>query len=209
MSTHTLPFETDTALAELNTRAYGLQDRVDSLEQTAKQQAGAKFYYRGRRRVTDMTVDEAETILAAELAKLEAHEAATQGQEGRWIGYSGIVAPHAERQVRSTLEKLEAARIEQVEVENAMMPLQATYAEHRWSRFFLVVSSAGHIHSSTCCSTCRPTTRYGWLPELSGKTEAEAVEAHGPALCSVCFPSAPVEWVVGKLTKSQAEKAAH
>ena len=34
-----------------------------------------------------------------------------------------------------------------------------------WSRFFLVTSSTGHVHSSTSCSTCRPTTTYGWLPE--------------------------------------------
>ena len=46
--------------------------------------------------------------------------------------------------------------------------------------------------------------RYGWLPKLSGMTEAEAVEEHGPALCSVCFPSAPVEWQGGKITKAQA-----
>lgn len=77
-----------------------------------------------------------------------------------------------------------------------------------WSRFFVVTSSPGHIHSSRHCSTCRVTTTYGWLPGLSGSTEAEAVAIHGPALCSVCYPSAPVEMVGGKLTKSQAEKAA-
>jgi hypothetical protein len=58
------------------------------------------------------------------------------------------------------------------------------------------------------CSSCRPTTTYGWLPDLSGKTENEAVAAHGPALCSVCFPTAPVEHVGGKITPSQAAKKA-
>src|SRR5271166_137679 len=35
-----------------------------------------------------------------------------------------------------------------------------------WSRFFLVTSSQGHIHSSMRCSSCFQTTTYGWLPEL-------------------------------------------
>lgn len=77
-----------------------------------------------------------------------------------------------------------------------------------WSRFFLVTSSAGHVHSSMQCSSCRPTTRYGWLPELSGKTEAQAVDELGPALCSVCFPSAPVEMVGGKITAAKAARLA-
>lgn len=77
-----------------------------------------------------------------------------------------------------------------------------------WSRFFVVTSSAGHIHSSRSCSTCRMTTTFGWLPALSGQTETEAVGEFGSVLCSVCFPSAPVAWQGGKLTKSAAAKAA-
>ncbi len=38
------------------------------------------------------------------------------------------------------------------------------------------------------------TTQIGWLPDLSGETEAEAVAAHGAMLCTHCFPAAPVEW---------------
>ena len=66
-----------------------------------------------------------------------------------------------------------------------------------WSRFFIVRASNGHIHSSMGCSTCnkngRPTN-FGWLPDLSGLNEKDAVDAHGAILCTVCFPSAPVEW---------------
>lgn len=58
-----------------------------------------------------------------------------------------------------------------------------------WSRFFLVQ----HIHSSQHCSSFRPTTRIGWLPNVSGLTEVEAVKEHGETLCTICFPSAPVE----------------
>ena len=76
------------------------------------------------------------------------------------------------------------------------VPLEAEWQRERWSRFFLVVSSDGHIHSSMNCSTCHPHTRYAWLPDLSGLTEADAVEAHGTRLCSICYPSAPVEWTI-------------
>lgn len=82
-------------------------------------------------------------------------------------------------------------RLHQIEAEIAALDAQYT----GWSRFFLV--PGGHIHRSTRCSTCHPTTLFGWLPLLSGLTEADAVAEHGPLLCSVCFPLAPVEWTVG------------
>lgn len=77
-----------------------------------------------------------------------------------------------------------------------------------WSRFFLVANVNGHIHSSMDCSTCRPTTQFGWLPEVSGKSEAEAVAAHGAMLCTVCFPSAPTEWTNHWEKLEEAKKAA-
>jgi 8-oxo-dGTP pyrophosphatase MutT (NUDIX family)/GNAT superfamily N-acetyltransferase len=61
-----------------------------------------------------------------------------------------------------------------------------------WSRFFTVQD--GHIHSSRQCHSCRPTTKFGWQPELSGKSEKEAVDDKGPYLCTHCFKSAPTEW---------------
>lgn len=78
-----------------------------------------------------------------------------------------------------------------------------------WSRFFIVKNTNGHIHSSMDCSTCYPTTVFGWLPQLSGLTEADAVEEWGGILCSVCFPSAPVEWTEGTNKKEAAEKDLH
>lgn len=74
---------------------------------------------------------------------------------------------------------------------------EAEHSRRPWPRFFVVYG--GHIHSSRACTTCYPTTQFGWLPMLSGKTEADAVahfeEKSSPeVLCSVCYPSAPVEW---------------
>lgn len=68
-----------------------------------------------------------------------------------------------------------------------------------WSRFFLVQ----HIHSNQHCSSFRATTRIGWLPDVSGLTEAEAVAEHGATLCTICFPSAPVELTVKPVDPDQ------
>lgn len=65
------------------------------------------------------------------------------------------------------------------------------YASRRWTRAYLV--TGGHLHSSTACSSCYPTTRFFFLPEFSGATEAEIVEAAGERACTVCFPDAPVD----------------
>jgi hypothetical protein len=73
----------------------------------------------------------------------------------------------------------------------AAEPLEAIYAEYRWSRFFIVNNTNGHVHSSMHCTTCFVTTAFGWLPELSGGTEEDMVEQFGETACTVCFPSAP------------------
>lgn len=78
-------------------------------------------------------------------------------------------------------------------VVEAQEPFNGEYREVRWTRAFLVLNTGGHVHKDRDCSTCFPTTRYGWLPELSGSSEAEIVEAAGADACTVCYPSAPVE----------------
>lgn len=80
-------------------------------------------------------------------------------------------------------------------IQEQVKVVESPYRANPWSRFFLV--QGGHIHRSTSCSTCYPTTQFAWLPELSGLTEKDAVAAYGTRLCSVCFPTAPVEWTVG------------
>lgn len=210
-----LAVETDTKLADLYNTTQALGARIDSNAATLKHMAGARFYYRGKRRVTDMATDEAIAIVRDALDALDAWKADHSVTEADgwvrtdWVGYVGRIRPHEQDNANRALNGYDEANAMLAATYEAMREHEAVFAEHRWSRFFLVTSSQGHIHSSMHCSTCRPTTTYGWLPQLSGSTEAEAVEAHGPALCSVCFASAPVEWVGGKLTKAQAERAAH
>lgn len=91
-------------------------------------------------------------------------------------------------------EKREVLKAQAREIRAEERPYQAEYRSRPWSRFFLVRNNGGHIHSSMDCSTCFPTTQFGWLPELSGLSEPDAVASQGAILCTVCYPTAPVEW---------------
>lgn len=62
-----------------------------------------------------------------------------------------------------------------------------------WTRYWIVVNSNGHIHSTMNCTTCFSTTQFAWLPNLSGSTDAEVVELAGMSACTICFPDAPVD----------------
>lgn len=75
-----------------------------------------------------------------------------------------------------------------------------------WNRYFLVTSSAGHVHRSMHCSTCNPRTTYAPVVALSGQTDTEAVELLGETLCTVCFPEAPVTGKPDKITAAKARK---
>ena len=77
-------------------------------------------------------------------------------------------------------------------------PLNKTFAENGWSRFFLVTNTNGHIHKSMDCPTTRPTTKFAWVTSLSGLKEKDAVEQEGEILCTDCFPSAPSEYTSGE-----------
>lgn len=96
-----------------------------------------------------------------------------------------------------TLEEIDALRAEALELTREASPLEAEFRADPWPRFFLVQNVGGHIHRSMSCVTTFPTTRWSWLPGLSGLGEDAAVAEQGPRLCSVCFPSAPVEWTLG------------
>jgi hypothetical protein len=83
-------------------------------------------------------------------------------------------------------------------IKNEIESMDAEFtARGGWSRFFLVTSSSGHIHSSMHCHTCnkgRNATTFALLPSLSGANLEAAVAKVGAGLCSVCFPDAPAEY---------------
>lgn len=104
-------------------------------------------------------------------------------------------------------ETLLDCRTKLVPLDDAIAEQEAIYNQHHWPRFFLCISSDGHIHSHRGCSTCTWKTRFGWLPDLSGLDEAAAVAAHGARLCTICYPSAPVEYTNYFDTEKAAKKA--
>ena len=178
-----LAVDTDTARAELDATYAKLDNRMTAATNDVRRLAGAK-----RRQVTrtierwDMTVAEAMDNVTAKL------------ESGTYPAYD---APRAQRSV----DAVNRYRSEMDANRDAAAELDQVWADNgRWSRFFLVQASNGHIHTDISAHRCSRTntTAHAWLPELSGLTESDAVAAYGPLLCSVCFPEAPVEWTLGK-----------
>lgn len=66
----------------------------------------------------------------------------------------------------------------------------------RWSRFYMVTNTNGHLHKTMNpreCSSLFETTRFAFMYELSGQSDAEVVELAGSSACTLCFPDAPVD----------------
>lgn len=74
-----------------------------------------------------------------------------------------------------------------------LRPLYNLYEANLWVRWYLVQNTGGHLHDNlnNHCGTCFETTQYGWVPQASGATHEEIVEAYGMRVCSVCVPGAP------------------
>lgn len=105
---------------------------------------------------------------------------------------------------RGTDEQLRANAGRLAELDIEAEPYNAEYNARRWTRVFLV--TGGHAHRSMACHTCYSTTRFCWLPEWSGKTEADIVDAAGDRACTACYPSAPVDPRPSRLS-TPAERA--
>jgi hypothetical protein len=118
------------------------------------------------------------------------------------------VAPDASTNTREAYQALHALR-KQVLVNRAERTKIKVEFNRRggWTRAWAVPN--GHVHQSTACSTCFPTTRFGWLSQVSGMNEAEIVAQAGERACTRCYPSAPVNpkpcqlWTI----EEQAERA--
>lgn len=175
------PVEIDTALAALYDRSAAAEDRLAQAVDAAHHAVGDRRHWIGRQQVWNMLGAE-----AIDQARELADPAETYSQATGYRAHRAITA-------------YDAAVDEMAAVEVEVAPYAAEYQRRPWLRFFSV--HKGHIHNSMDCSTCNrdgKSTRFGWHPELSGLTEAEAVAKLGPSLCTVCFPTAPVEWTIGK-----------
>ncbi|HEX9225593.1 MAG TPA: hypothetical protein VF885_02915, partial [Arthrobacter sp.] len=136
---------------------------------------------------------------------LEAAQAnrATALQRGRadLVAYDDRDIAHYKAKVE---EQLKAA----MDISKEGAPHHAEFKRRGgWFRAWLVDNASGHIHSSTECTTCYPTTEFVWLPEYSGRTEAELIADARSMACTICFPNAPVDTRPG-LIEAPARKAA-
>lgn len=205
------PREIDSQLAALHGKAAKINDTINRLMNRVLDHSGLRKYVSGNARTGKSTYQTTGTFEDG-VALLKAYEAAQAAW--RASGYLNELRPAplsnyaGSVNVAETVQERKAAFAQYDETLRKVDMLDDVYQAAPWSRFFLVTSSAGHVHSSTNCHTCKQTTTYGWLPELSGKSEEEAVSALGTVLCSVCFPSAPVAHTGGKITKAKAAKLA-
>lgn len=179
MNTERHEVEVDRQLAEIWTRLNTAYGKLASAKLSIASQVGIRPYYATRtRREVNETIEQLLEMAAAKIANPD-------------------TAAWSLRETQATVDRWDALKTEIAAARAEAQPLEAEYDAKPWSRFFLVTNANGHIHSSMTCSTCNPRTRFAWLPELSGLTEKDAVDAHGPRLCTVCYPTAPVEWTAG------------
>lgn len=180
----TRPVQVDTELA----RIWGLKGIQESQITSSFRGLRSSFEtheerWNGRTVSSATLLERAEAYLASEVGIITTSD----GRKLPDYKRSSVVGDLARRQ----------AALDEMEVLDKMArPLSEEFKATRWSRFFLVNNTDGHIHSSMNCSTTRPTTLWSWLPLLSGLTEKDAVDAHGTRLCSACFPTAPVAWTI-------------
>lgn len=113
--------------------------------------------------------------------------------EGSQSGYEGSRAWNSLAALKAAQDEINVANATIIRA-NAKMAQYLTEFDSRggWTRYYLVTNTNGHVHSSTHCSTCFPTTSYAWLTEQSGMTAEALVELAGESACTECFPWAPV-----------------
>lgn len=105
----------------------------------------------------------------------------------------GAASESTARRLRVPLRE---AQVDQEKLEHAREQVDGLEEAFRirggWNRAFLVANANGHVHSSTSCSTCRPTTQYAWMADYSGTDEDAIVADAGYRACTTCYPTAPV-----------------
>lgn len=172
------PSEIDSQLAELDRDAHRLEQGVTGAVLSIRSSLGqkSKTYGRGAYKVTEWPTTEAEAI------------AALRAMGDAYVGM-GRTADSVIKRYDEAVAKLKANHAEQA-------PLDAEWERRQWTRFFIV--KGGHIHTSRHCSTCnrgKYRTDFGWMPDMSGMAESDALVALAERafiLCTVCFPNAPV-----------------
>lgn len=104
---------------------------------------------------------------------------------------------------RNTVEQLKA-QVAEIDVKVSetfaeIHPLEQEFDDRgRWTRYYLVENNNGHVHTSTHCRTCFPTTRFAWLVDYSGAKAETVTNAAGELSCAECFPNLPAAIMLAK-----------
>lgn len=207
------PAQIDTEIANLSLQVFSLDAKRERIVNNVLSHAGFRQYVSATWATRRSGYQNTGTFEQAVTTLREYYTAVQKWRDSgyavslrveRLSNYSGEVDVDEAISDKADLEqKIEGLRKQIIE-------LQSEWIERgRWTRMFMVTSSAGHIHSSTNCKTTRPTTGFGWMPEYSGLTEAQLLEklgAHAEAACTICYPNAPVKTKAKKITVAKAEK---
>jgi hypothetical protein len=159
------------------------------------------------RTATPVEIDTELARITGEHARVEARLAGMRKHLEHLEKQTGFY--RSELQIERAQEEIGTLEGQADDLRRQAKPLQDEYLRRgRWTRAFLVTNANGHVHNTTACSTCFPTTEFAWLPEFSGHDEAEVVQAAGEKACTVCFPSAPVDVLRRKSTIELPERRA-
>jgi hypothetical protein len=101
-------------------------------------------------------------------------------------------------ELAKTEDEVKALNAEQSDLLAELGLLTDAYRAQRWTRFYLVLNSNGHVHTSTECDTCFDDTDFGWLTQFSGTEQDEMGKLSGEAACARCFPNLPAEVMQAK-----------
>jgi hypothetical protein len=131
--------------------------------------------------------DKAQHYLASTLKHQRERQAREDAHARRAGREPRVIEPHIGEE-----DRIAGYRAEIAALGEEMRPMNDEFQRRGgWARYFLVTNGNGHVHKSMECSTCYPTTEYGWLYDLAAKSEQAMVNEYGEKACSVCFPSAP------------------
>lgn len=130
-----------------------------------------------------------------ELARLDIERAKAQNSlDGLRARAERLAGRDETEEALALRPRIEQAHQSIAECDAAAGPLDAEFERRGgWTRAWLVLNTGGHVHRTTACRTCFPSTRFAWLTQLSGHDETEIVEQAGKAACTECYPSAPVD----------------
>ncbi|MER6605691.1 hypothetical protein ABT282_07195 [Streptomyces sp. NPDC000927] len=186
---------------ELSRLVDALSKGEDSLQHALMQKKESKRSGNGWRQRWPLCLREAESLAREHI------ETEFEPSRRDMLMYGFRDGPSYRERLRKHLEALDNLRGERDRLLQGPGALLDGEWDKRggWSRFITVPD--GHMHRGRQCHTIRATTVTYWHPELSGRSDEEAVKAHGPFLCTHCYPGAPTAWRLDPAEERAKEKA--